>query len=153
MAFSKDEVKRRVQDKVNAGDFFFPEDLARAVAKELGVDTEGTPFGQDAPANSRTRGDVPPFSGRPSSEEAGMDASNKAVAAFDKAEAERAKNKHDGSERITRESLKVKDEDFGVTDKVEEEGPVYPDDASTSTDVVSADANDSSKKKTTKKKG
>lgn len=61
--FDKEETVRRVQEKMNAGDFFFPEDLAVAVAEHLGVKVEGTPFAQDEEGSSRTAGNTPPASG------------------------------------------------------------------------------------------
>ena len=61
----KAEVKRRVEEKVQSGDFFFAEDLARGIAEALNISIQGTPLGQDEPLNSKTRGSIPPFSGTP----------------------------------------------------------------------------------------
>lgn len=81
--FTREDVQQRVREKVARGDFLFPEDLARAIARELGVELEGTAFGKVAPADSPTRGDVPPFSGRPFSEEHATDHAKEAVKAYD----------------------------------------------------------------------
>lgn len=135
MAFDKETLKARVQEKVDRGDFFFPEDLARDIAKALDVETSGTSLGQVPAAESPTRGSVPPFSGRPANESVATDETNERVAAFDEAVAERAANKQDGSERITRAELGI-DEDEGLETEVKEEGPIFPDAASTDTDTV-----------------
>lgn len=121
----KDVVKARVEEHVRTGNFFFPEDLAVAVAKELGVELAGTPFGQDPAAESKTRGDVPPFSGRPASEEFGTEESNKAVKKFDEAVAKRDVDDPNARVRITRDSLGLEQ---NLETEVEEEGPIFPKD-------------------------
>lgn len=62
MAKLSDSAKQRLEEKFANSDFFVgPEDLAREVAKALGLDNVP---GQKVPAaESPTRGDVPPFSG------------------------------------------------------------------------------------------
>lgn len=107
--FTEEQVKERVRAKVVAGDFFFPEDLARAIAKQLGVELEGTPMAPVAPADSPTRGDVPPFSGRPFSDEHATEHAKAAVKAYDEA-------RKDGAETettTTRTPRPTKEEVFG----------------------------------------
>ena len=129
MAFDKDETKARVEQHVRSGDFFFPEDLARSVAEHLGIDLGNTSYGQVPAAESPTRGSVPPFSGRPATEEHGTDESNKAVKKFDELSAKREKdNPLLFRPRVTAEEVGVDD---GLETEVKEEGPIYPDDDST----------------------
>lgn len=154
----REELQARVQEKVDRADFFFPEDLAREIAKELGVETEGTFLGQDPAAKSRTRGDVPPFSGRPANEEVAAEGANEDVARFDELDQERRVNKKDGTERITRADIRESDD---LETEVDEEGPIYPDLTSTDTDNLTAGAvtggseepKVASTKKSTTKKG
>lgn len=68
--WKKEDVKARVEEQVAAGNFTFPEDLAREIVKALGVDIEGTPLAQDPEGESRTAGSVPPFSGPANDESA-----------------------------------------------------------------------------------
>lgn len=127
--FDKNETKARVEQHIRQGNFFFPEDLARAVAEALGVDVSDTSFGQDAPAQSRTRGDVPPFSGAPAADEFATEDTKKAMKKYEEQRADVTQREVATTRpRITRESVGHKDPE----DKVKDEGPIYPkDDPST----------------------
>lgn len=128
MQVDKKEVQARVRAKLEVGDFFFPEDLARHIARELGVDTEGTFIAQVPAAESSTRGGVPPFSGVPASEEHGTKNANKRVERFNELLEEKRLNKQDGSERITADDVGHEDK---LETEVKQEGPIYPDNDST----------------------
>lgn len=137
----KNEVKSRVEAKVKSGDFFFPEDLQRGIAEALGIDLAGTPLGQDPAAESRTRGSVPPFSGPlPANKDDATKDSAKMAEKFEKAQAER----DDSPNRVT--YADTGNPDDRLETEVKEEGPVYPDDESTSTNAEATN-------KTTKAKG
>ena len=60
MALSKEQVAQRVQEAVQTGNFFFPEDVVRGIAEHFGVDLQNSPLGQRPAAESRTRGEVHP---------------------------------------------------------------------------------------------
>lgn len=119
----KAEVQARVKAHITRGDFTFPEDLARAVADALDVDVAGTYLGQVPAAESPTRGDVPPFSGTPATEEHAAEGANEAVAAANENRREQFEAAQTGRPTFTRDSVGA---DPDLPTEIEEEGPIRP---------------------------